>query len=270
MHDEAGGLGDRGDLIERVDAIDPTFAAGVEHLGRVIHQDGRLSARTKSLIAAATTAVRDPAALPIAVATAFEFGNVAEDLRAVALTLYLSRGVPPCRDLLDAVDAIDGIDAHGADAAADASTSGQAARASVAPVTVAEVVAEFASVFGTVPDRVNLLVEHCPDGLAAYHYMRVAGLSDGSPEPLDAELILMAVNAAEHRGDFAAVHAAGARRQGATEPQLVEAGLVAVQSGGVAAWLAAAEAIVSTRPTPTAAYTTEPPPSSATSATTTG
>ena len=108
--------------------------------------------------------------------------------------------------------------------------------------------AEFAAVFGEVPDRVRLLEEHAPDALEAYHRMRVAVLRDGPLAPLLGELVLFAVNAAEHRSDYAEVHARGARRAGADDAALVEAGLTAVAFGGVAAWLAASEAIVATRP----------------------
>jgi AhpD family alkylhydroperoxidase len=77
--------------------------------------------------------------------------------------------------------------------------------------------------------------------------MRVAVLRDGPLAPLLAELVLFSANIVEHRADFAAVHARGARRAGVSEAQLVEAGLTAVRFGGVAAWFAAAEAIVETR-----------------------
>lgn len=76
--------------------------------------------------------------------------------------------------------------------------------------------------------------------------MRIVVLRGGGLEPKLAELVLFAVNAADRRADYAAVHARGARRAGATEAQLVEAGVCSIAVGGVAAWLAAAEAITAT------------------------
>jgi len=235
------------DLTQRIAAIDPMFGTGVAHLDRVLRHDAELVAGDKALILVATTAVRDPDGLADEVHRARTLGTTATDLRAVALALYLSRGARPCRLVLDTVDIVD----PGSRPAAPGNEYG----AFGDPIPTEEIVAEFSRVFGTVPERIALLVEHSHDGLEAYHRMRAAVLGHGPLEPRLGELMLMAVNAAEHRSDFAAVHAGGARRAGASEAQLVEAGLCAVTAGGVAAWLSAAEAIVATRsdarPTPT-------------------
>ena len=238
-------------LVERIAAIDPAFAGGIVHLERVLRRDAELGVADKALILVATAAVRDPGGLGDEINRALRLGVTATSLRAVALALYLSRGARPCRDVLDAVDLLV-RDREPAALHAAAPPTG-------APIPSEEIVAEFGRVFGTVPDRVALLVEYSDDGLQAYHRMRTAVLSSGTLEPRLAELMLMEVNSTEHRGDFAAVHARGARAAGASEAQLVEAGLCAVAAGGVAAWLSAAEAIVSTRtndrPTPTTAPT---------------
>jgi alkylhydroperoxidase/carboxymuconolactone decarboxylase family protein YurZ len=197
----------------------------------VAGRDGALTGRQKQLLEVAAAALRDPDRCEAAAERAVGCGASIAELHAIALALYLSRGERPARTVLDAV---------GADATADIAPA-------VAAIGVDEIVAEFAAVFGDVPARVRLLEQHAPDGLEAYHRMRVAVLRDGPLAPLLGELVLFAVNAADHRADFAAVHARGARRARATEAQLVEAGLTAVRYGGVAAWLAAAEAIVETR-----------------------
>ena len=239
-------------LMQRIAAIDPMFGTGVAHLDRVLRRDGELSARDKALILVATTAVRDVDGLTDEVRRALTLGITFSSLRASALALYLSRGARPCRLVLDTLDIVE--------PAGRPAAPGSEGREFGVPIPTEEILAEFSRVFGTLPERVTLLAEYSTDGLEAYHRMRTAVLGGGPLEPRLGELMLMAVNAAEHRGDFAAVHAGGARRAGASEAQLVEAGLCAVTAGGVAAWLSAAEAIVATRsdihPTPTSTTNT--------------
>jgi 4-carboxymuconolactone decarboxylase len=219
---------------ERVAMINATFAAGITSLEDVTRRDGALDARDKAMLLLAATAVRDREATGEAVERALALGNDGVGLQALALALYLSRGEGPCRAVLDAIDRL-----HAA----------PAGEPSAPPTdeTITDMLAEFVAVFGELPERVGLLAQHSPRGLEAYHRMRTAVLRAGALDPLLAELSLMCVNAAEHRSDFAAVHAAGARNAGGTEEQLVEAGICAIPSGGVAAWLAASEAIISTR-----------------------
>ena len=119
----------------------------------------------------------------------------------------------------------------------------------VAPVAPADVVAEFVAVFGEVPARVRLLEEHAPDALEAYHRMRVAVLRDGPLAPLLGELVLFGVNAAEHRSDYAdGPRSRRPRAPAPTRRRSWRPGLTTIAFGGVAAWLAASEAIIATRP----------------------
>ena len=233
-----GGIdADGRDVRVRIAPIDPEFERALALLDDVVRRDGELTARDKSVLLVAAAAVRDREAVVAEVAAAQALGVPDDELRAVALALYLSRGAGPCRTVLDAVDAT-------GDPPAPPDGAG------VSDVTVDEILDEFRAVFGEVPDRVDLLRMHSVAGLEAYHRIRRSVLRDGRLEPVVAELALVAVNAAEHRGDFAEVHARGARLAGATEAQLVEAGLCAIPSGGVAAWLAASNAIVATRSSP--------------------
>lgn len=215
--------------------IDSTFDAGLEALDDVTRRDGALGAPEKAILLVAGAAVRNRDSLDIETSRAIGLGNDVGALRALALALYLSRGGAPCDALLRCIGDAD-----------DSQDRAAPVGRPTAPSTD-EMVDQFRAIFGEVPDRIALLARHSPRGLAAYHLMRAAVLSTGTLDVVLAELALMCVNACEHRGDFAAVHAAGARRAGATEEQLVEAGLCAVPNGGVAAWLAASEAIVSTR-----------------------
>ncbi len=227
-----------GDLRARIALVDAAFERGLASLEAAIRTDGALAASDKAVLVVAATSVRDRDATGAEVARSLSLGAHPDDLRALALALYLSRGAAPCRAVLDALDDLDPpaeIDLVPNDPLP------------LDPIPIDDVLAEFASVFGEVPERVLLLRDHSHAGLDAYHRMRTAVLRSGRLDPLLAELALVCVNAAEHRSDFAAVHVRGARRAGASEPQLVEAGLCAIPSGGVAAWLAASEAIVSSR-----------------------
>lgn len=234
----------------RVTAIDASFGHAVQLLASVIDVDGALSRRDKLLLSLAITAVKNRGMLLEHVGAVLDRGVGADEIEALALALYLSRGDAACRAVLDALDL---VGASTAAARRTARASGQAIDAAP-PLSISgdEILHEFTAVFGELPDRVTLLAEHSPAGLEAYHRMRMAVLSQGMMTPVLAELALFCVNAAEYRGDFAAVHARGARRHGATETQLVEAGLCAVPAAGVAAWLAASEAIVATRVVPSA------------------
>ena len=219
----------------RLGAIDDVFAAGLAALASVTRVDRALSTQDKATLLVAAAAVRDRSAVAFETERAVGLGVGQDRLRSLALALYLSRGGGPARALLDQLQPLD-----------------SASKTSPVPApSVTAMVNEFGAIFGEIPDRIALLADSCPAGLTAYHLMRRAVLTTGTLEPIVAELALMCVNAAEHRADFAAVHAAGARKVGATDDQLIEAGLCAISSGGVAAWLAAAEAIVVTRPSST-------------------
>ena len=56
-------------------------------------------------------------------------------------------------------------------------------------------------------------------------------------------MILCGINAAEFASAFVQIHADAARRQGATDDQILGAVLSVIPVSGVAAWPAAAEAI---------------------------
>jgi 4-carboxymuconolactone decarboxylase len=215
-------------------SFDPSFARAIQLLADLADADGALDAIDKHLLRIALTALSDPSRTRATAERALGSGVTTEQIRAVALALFLSRGVRPARAALESVDS--------------ATSPGEAR--DVIPVAREDILAEFAAAFGEIPERVRLLERHAPDGLEAYHRMRAAVLRDGPLAPRVGELVLFAVNAAEHRGDFAAVHARGARRCGAGDAELVEAGLMAVPYGGVAAWLAAAEAITTTAEAP--------------------
>lgn len=212
---------------------DASFARALHVLASIERDDGVLSQREKQTIAVALAAVCDPERLGDETKRAVGCGVTAEQLGALARALFLSRGERPARAVLDAARA-----EHG-DLPFDRSPS----TSPPAPVTEDEMLAAFSAAFGELPPRVRLLAEHSPAGLEAYHRMRMAVLGDNPLTVRLAEIVLFAVNAAEHRADFASVHARGARTAGATTGELVEAGLTTISFGGVAAWFAASQAI---------------------------
>jgi AhpD family alkylhydroperoxidase len=216
---------------------DASFARALQLLSELGDRDDALPTAVRDVLAVAMAAVVDPERCRVETQRAVGSGMSAQQVRALARALYLSRGERPARTLLAAL----------ASFAADPPDHG--AGDAVEPIEPATMVAAFTEAFGELPARVSLLVEHSPEGLEAYHRMRVAVLAGESLPTRLAELVLFAVNAADHRDDHASVHAKGARRAGVAERELVAAGLATISFGGVAAWLAASEAIAATRPT---------------------
>ena len=77
--------------------------------------------------------------------------------------------------------------------------------------------------------------------------MREWSLAENVLDAAHAELLLLAVNAAEFSSRFVNVHANGARRAGCSEAQIVEAVICAIPVAGVASWLPGADGIMEGR-----------------------
>ncbi len=103
--------------------------------------------------------------------------------------------------------------------------------------------AYFRDYFGEVPPRVALLAERSPTAFEGYTLMHRGALRESALSPAFVELILCAVNAAEFQPEFVAIHAAAARRVGASEDELLGAVLSAIPVSGAAVWAAAAAAL---------------------------
>jgi alkylhydroperoxidase/carboxymuconolactone decarboxylase family protein YurZ len=71
-------------------------------------------------------------------------------------------------------------------------------------------------------------------------YARLLQTTWEQPElsPREVQLILVCINAATIRPDFAAHHSRLARAAGATDEEIIEAGICAIPCGGVTAWYA--------------------------------
>jgi len=94
------------------------------------------------------------------------------------------------------------------------------------------------------PPRLAVLAERSPAVFEGYFKLHHAVLRARPESSKLAELVLSTLNAADLRGDFAAIHAAGARRAGATDEELLEAFVCAMAVGGVGAWAVAAGALL--------------------------
>ncbi len=95
----------------------------------------------------------------------------------------------------------------------------------------------------SLPARMAIMSERVPAVFAGYHRMHHGALAADQSATKLAELVLVALNAAELQRGFVAIHAATARKASATDDELVEAIVCAIRVVGVAAWAAGAEGL---------------------------
>ncbi len=100
----------------------------------------------------------------------------------------------------------------------------------------------FLAYFGTMPVSLGKLLDHIPLAADAYYLMREGTLATTPIGKKNAELLLVAVIAADYH-PLAAVHARGALTAGASETELYEAILCAVPVSGLSAWVATINAL---------------------------
>jgi alkylhydroperoxidase/carboxymuconolactone decarboxylase family protein YurZ len=207
----------------------PATAAGWARLRERLERDGALSAREKVLLLAAVAAVRGREDL-----LARELSRLAdlggtETVASCASVLTVARG----REVADRFAAIAGVSLDWSPeepAGASAEDASQARE-------------YFAPAPAPAPPPIALLAEHAPDVLVGYRDLRRGIYEEGSLEPKLVELALFAIAAADYLPGHAAVHGAKAIAAGAGEAELVEAGLCAIPSAGMASWLIAASTI---------------------------
>jgi hypothetical protein len=94
----------------------------------------------------------------------------------------------------------------------------------------------FARSSGSLPEYAALLREHAPGALTGYARLVDGSWNQPALSPQEVQLLLVCVNVAAIRPEFAAHHSRLARRAGASPAQVVEAGVCAIPSGGVTAW----------------------------------
>ena len=218
----------------------PATAGALRGLATVVDTDGELPRWFKHLLVACVAALkRRDEETHRWMRSAVAAGASPQAVMAVAIDVTLSRGVHVAADLIDALAATGSalpVEPAAGQLAIDTAPDEDAVRA------------YFTGIFGSVPDRVALLMDHCFPAMAAYHLMRQAGLEDSVLPAHHLELVLVVLNAAEYQPVFVEVHARGARQKGSTESQLVEACVCAIPIAGVAAWLPASQGILASRP----------------------
>lgn len=214
-------------------AVSAKFAEGYARIREVTDRDGACPAWAKALYMAGAAAVkgqREPLAGELARAQAL--GLARSDAEGAALAVLISRGEG----------------AYAAFAAALRSAYGAAGSAGAQERPMLEVdreaaLAYFRGALGAVPPYVTLLADLSPRALEGYVLMREWSLGENRLAAKHVELMLCTINAAEYAPRFVALHAASARRAGASQAEIVEALLCAIPVAGMVAWLSVADAI---------------------------
>jgi alkylhydroperoxidase/carboxymuconolactone decarboxylase family protein YurZ len=208
----------------------PKAVAGMGGMVRAATDGTGLDEGESALITACAAAVRGyPALLRESLERALAAGLAKEQAWAAPAVVLISRGRPVAEQLAEAL-----IEVYG-EPDAGAPDSG--------PIGRDGAFAYFTEYFGEIPPRVALLAEQSPTGFEGYARLHSGALREGPLPPVLVELILCAVNAAEFQSAFVQIHADAARRQGATDQQILGAVLSAVEVSGVAVWPAAADAL---------------------------
>lgn len=227
------------DWLDSLVTAHPVAAEGLARLTDAATGDGSLPASVKWLYMAAIASVKQEDDLSSAcIEQAFASGLSRDQADGAALTLLVSRGIPPYRRFVAAADRM--VPRRGA-----GTSDPQAGR-----VSVDEAKAYAASVYGTVPDRIRLMADEVPRALEGYLLLRRSGLRGTGLSPLHTELLLVAVNSSLYEPEFVAAHAAAARKEGASDAELAEAVATAVPFGGLAAWRPGAAGIAASRVRP--------------------
>ena len=203
----------------------PKFAEGLARVGDVVTTDGAMTARDKQLSVAAIGAVkRNPRITTEALDGAFAGGLTTAEAWGAGINVLISRGIPAFETFVDAITMLRPDGAPVGDPFTD-------------EVTTDDITEYYSNLLGTVPPNVVFGSKHAPLAVEGYYLMRQTALEESPLAPVLADLMLVAVNAAEYQADFVEIHARFALRRGATAAQLAEAAACSIPYAGVAAWL---------------------------------
>lgn len=211
-------------------------AAGWARLRGRLERDGALSAHTKALLLAAVAATRGRQALLARELARLSDTDARGEIASLVGIVTLARGREAASLLAAGADFA--LDWPAPDASTPSAPQVAEALAYLAPQG-----APPAPV--SPPAPVALLAAHVPDVLVGYRELRGGVYESSALDGRTVELTLLAISAAGYQQAHAAIHAGKALALGADEAQLVEAGLCAVPSAGMGAWLIAAGAIAS-------------------------
>ena len=215
------------DAILQISRIAPEVAAGYEQIRDEIAQDGALSVAWKALLVAVCATARgydDMARQELDRGRAAGIGD--REIGTAAVALLLARGEELTGRFIEIAGGLSTTDV---------------------PRPASELGAEayFLEYLGvsSLPARMAIMSERVPEVFAGYHRMHHGALAADPSATKLAELVLVALNAAELQREFVGIHAATARRASADDDELVEAIVCAIRVVGVAAWAAGAEGL---------------------------
>ena len=217
----------------------PESSEALAKIGDIINADLLLPTWFKHIIVAATAAIKSQSQdCTQWIRSALNAGATTDNIFSAAITLVLSRGIFPARMLIESLIQVS------PKLEMTASLTPSKDGLSPSQPTIEQY---FISIFNQVPERVSLLIDECLPAMQTYHMLRNAGMDNTGLTPLQSELLLVAVNAADYKSDYVQVHAKGARTKGATDGHLVEACVCVIPFAGVAAWLPASEGLMGSR-----------------------
>lgn len=225
----------RRDWIDDLRAINGDVAEGLTRLTTVTTREGALHPSIKLLYSSSIAVLKNEDDLAATLMSrAIELGLTAREAHGAATTLLVSRGVPALARFLMMLRNV-GVHPE---------PSGREAREHLSERASIDYVEE---IYGEVPVRVQLLMDHLPGALEGFSRLRSAGLRDNGLSPKHTELLLVAINSSLYEFEFVEAHVRDARDEGATDTELAEAVATAIPLGGMAAWGVGAAAIESSR-----------------------
>ena len=208
------------------------FAEGYARIREVTDSDSACSAMNKAMFMACAAAARNNVnLLGQEIARARELGLRVSDAQGAALALLISRGEGVYGTFIAAVNL--------------------AYQTEIAPshnkipdyeINTQEALDYFSGYFGHVPPYIELMAKEAPRALEGYVLMREWALSENTLESKIVELLLCTVNAAEF-STTVKLHAAAARKAGASEGEIVESVVCAIPASGLTAWVLGATGI---------------------------
>ncbi|WP_158599087.1 carboxymuconolactone decarboxylase family protein [Planococcus salinus] len=89
---------------------------------------------------------------------------------------------------------------------------------------------------GLLPEWARIMNDYSPVSLARYAALRQSELTDAAVSRKLKELVLVGINLAERYDKGVQLHINGARKEGATEQEIAEVGLISVLTAGIPAW----------------------------------
>jgi 4-carboxymuconolactone decarboxylase len=213
--------------LSQISRIAPEVTAGYEQIRDVIAQDGALSAAWKALLVAVCATARgygEMAREELDRARAAGIGD--REIGIAAVALLLARGEELTSSFIEIAGGLSTTDAP-------------------RPASELDAEAYFLSYLGVpaLPRRMAIMSERVPGVFAGYHRMHHGALAADPSATKLAELVLVALNAAELERGFVEIHAVTARKASASDDELVEAIVCAIRVVGVAAWAAGAEGL---------------------------